>query len=363
MSDALDFQVRKDDLRATRFVELAPAEAVELAEGEVLVAVDVFAFTANNVTYAVFGDAMKYWDFFPAEEGWGRIPVWGYGDVVASNVDGVEAGERLYGYFPMSSHLVIRPVNVSASSLSDGSDHRAHLHPVYNSYQRVAADPGYRKEHEPHAMVLRPLFTTSFLIDDFLAEEDFHGAKQVIVTSASSKTSLALAHQLHAHRQGRVEVVGLTSPSNVAFCEGLGTYDRVVTYDDLESLDADVPAVSVDMAGNGAVLQRIHEHFGDNLRYSCLVGGTHWEDRGGAGTMPGPQPQLFFAPDRVAKRMADWGGAGYAEKLGVDWLGFVEASGSWLKVEQSEGREAVERVYADVLGGSADPSLGLLLSL
>lgn len=363
MSDAVDFQVRRDDLRTTRFVELAPPETLALGAGEVLVAVDVFAFTANNVTYAVFGDAMKYWDFFPAEDGWGRIPVWGYGDVLRSEAPDVEVGERLYGYFPMSSHLVIRPVNVSAASLSDGSDHRAHLHPVYNSYQRVAADPGYRVEHEAHAMVLRPLFTTSFLIDDFLAEADFFGARQVIVTSASSKTSIALAHQLHAHRAGRVEVLGLTSPANVAFCEGLGTYDRVLTYDALETLDADVPAVSVDMAGNGEVLRRIHAHFDVNLHHSCLVGGTHWENRGGAGAMPGPEPQLFFAPDRIARRMQDWGGAAYAEKLGADWLAFVEASAAWLKVERSEGREAVERVYGQVLAGSADPSLGLLLSL
>jgi len=367
MSQAMDFQVRKDELGSTRFIDLPAPDAVALGAGDVLVKVDVFAFTANNVTYAVFGAAMKYWDFFPAgpgeEEDWGRVPVWGFGDVVRSNVDGIEVGERLYGYFPMSSWLVIHPVNLSASSLSDGSAHRAHLHPVYNSYQRIAADPGYRKEHEPHQMILRPLFTTSFLIDDFLADEDFFGAQQVIVTSASSKTSLALAHQLHALRGDAVKVVGLTSRSNVGFCEDLGTYDTVLAYDDLERLDADVPAVSVDMAGNSAVLRRIHEHFDSNLRYSCLVGGTHWDQRGGGGPMPGPDPQLFFAPDRIAKRMKDWGGADYNARLGAAWLAFVDASGDWLKVERAAGREAVEKVYLEVLGGGVDPARGLLLSL
>src|SRR3712207_7802692 len=47
---------------------------------------DRFGLTANNVTYAVMGDAIGYWSLFPAsEDGWGRVPVWGYGDVVASD--------------------------------------------------------------------------------------------------------------------------------------------------------------------------------------------------------------------------------------------------------------------------------------
>ena len=365
MTTTLDFQVKRDALRETRFVAQPLPETP--APGTALLRVDAFAFTANNVTYAVFGDMMKYWDFFPADDGFGRIPVWGFGDVIASAADGVEVGERVYGYFPMSSHLTITPVNVSATSLSDGSKHREHLHPVYNSYSRVTGDPGYRAEHEAHQMILKPLFTTSFLIDDFLAEEDFFGAKQVLVTSASSKTSLGLAHQLHAERAGRVEVVGLTSASNVAFCEGLGTYDRVVTYEDLETLDASVPTVSVDMAGNGDVRGRVHTHFAgdgrDALRYSCIVGSTHWEAGAAGGELPGPQPQLFFAPDRVAKRMQDWGGAGYAERLGAAWLAFVEASDGWMKVEKSTGREAVEQVYLETLEGRVDPARGLVISL
>ena len=46
--------------------------------------VDRFAFTANNITYAVLGDELKYWQLFPAPEGFGNIPVWGFGEVIAS---------------------------------------------------------------------------------------------------------------------------------------------------------------------------------------------------------------------------------------------------------------------------------------
>ena len=42
--------------------------------GEVLFEVERFGFSANNVTYALLGDALRYWDLFPAEPGWGQIP-------------------------------------------------------------------------------------------------------------------------------------------------------------------------------------------------------------------------------------------------------------------------------------------------
>lgn len=363
MSEPSDFQVRRDDLRRTRFVPLEQPEDARLADGEVLVKVDRFAFTANNITYAVFGEGMNYWDFFPAPEGWGRVPVWGFGDVARSKADGIAAGERLYGYFPMSSWVKLTPTRIGARGFADGAGHRAHLHPVYNQYQRVFADPEHRREDEPAHMLLRPLFSTSYLIDDFLAEADFFGAGQVIVTSASSKTSLALAHQLHALRANRVHVVGLTSPENRAFCAGLGIYDRVLAYDEVETLDAALPAVSVDMAGNGAVLRQIHTHFGPALRYSCLVGGTHWEARSGAGDLPGPAPELFFAPAQMKKRSDEWGPAEFNERMDSAWKGFMHAARDWIAVHDERGPDAVERAFLQTLEGRVSPATGQILSL
>lgn len=361
MDEPVDFQVRRDDLRRSRFVPLGAPEDAALEDGEVIVAVDVFAFTANNVTYAVFGEAMQYWDFFPAEEGWGRIPVWGFGDVVRSRAPGVEAGERLYGYFPMASWLRMRPARVNERGFSDGAAHRTHLHPVYNAYQRTRTDPAYDREEEGLQMVLRPLFTTSFLIDDFIVDAAGLEAGRLVLTSASSKTAVGTAFL--AHQRGDLEVVGLTSPEHVAFCESLGCYHRVLAYDALETLDASTPTVSVDLAGNGAVLRRIHVHLADALVHSMLVGGTHWEARGGAEDLPGPRPALFFAPDRIRKRMDDWGAAGYDTRLAAGWRTFTAATSGWLELRRERGEEAVRRVYLETLDGVADPSVGQLLSL
>jgi len=84
-------EVGQADLSVTRMVEagLGPPD-----DGEVLFEVEKFAFSANNVTYALLGEAMRYWDLFPAEPGWGRIPVWGYLRVLSSGVPGVEPGRR-----------------------------------------------------------------------------------------------------------------------------------------------------------------------------------------------------------------------------------------------------------------------------
>ena len=93
---ATDFMVDRKDLRSSRFSAASLPAAP--APGEVLLAIDTFALTANNITYAAFGDAMQYWNFFPAADpAWGRVPVWGFADVIASACEGVAPGERIYG--------------------------------------------------------------------------------------------------------------------------------------------------------------------------------------------------------------------------------------------------------------------------
>jgi hypothetical protein len=358
---AVDFLVRKDDMKSARFAAAPAPSASALRDGEVLMRVDKFAFTANNVTYAAFGDAMHYWHFFPAPEGWGRIPVWGFGDVIASKSGAAKVGERFYGYFPMSSHLVVTPERASAMGFFDGAEHRKALHPVYNQYVRTTTDPGYDAKREAEQMLLRPLFTTSFLIDDFLADNGFFDARSVILSSASSKTAYGTAFLLH--RRKSVEVIGLTSSANAAFVERLGCYDRAVAYDAIGSLAADTPTVYVDMAGSAAVRAAVHRHFGDALKYSCAVGGTHWEALGGGRDLPGPKPMLFFAPAQIKKRNADWGAATLQRKIGEAWLAFLGPVGGWMRVVESRGPEAVERVYRDMLDGRAKPDEGHILSL
>ncbi|OGB23637.1 MAG: hypothetical protein A3I66_24295 [Burkholderiales bacterium RIFCSPLOWO2_02_FULL_57_36] len=360
---ALDFIVRRDDLHVHKFVPGAANADTQLDAGQILIKVDKFAFTSNNVTYAAFGDAMSYWNFFPAEDGWGRIPVWGFGDVVQSKSDGIKVGERFYGYFPMSDYVVMQPGRIGESGFSDAVAHRQAMHPLYNQYLRTAADPVYDEQRESEIALLRPLFVTSFMIDDFLDDNDFFGARAVVLSSASSKTAYGLAFLLAQRGRDRCEVIGLTSPGNVVFTEGLGCYHRVLTYDQIASLPNDVPVVYVDMAGNGKVRSALHHHFNDNMKYSCAVGGTHWDQREGEGRLPGARPILFFAPAQIKKRTTDWGPNGVAERLAVQWKEFLGPLGNWMAVIEGHGAEAVERVYREMLEGRARPDQGNMLSL
>jgi hypothetical protein len=369
------FLVRKDQLAETR-LQTSPHQA--LAPGQARLAIESFALTANNITYAKFGDAMHYWDFFPTgEDGWGAIPVWGFARVSESQCDDIVVGEKLYGYFPMASHLVVEPARVKPDTFFDGTAHRQALPVVYNQLFRCAADPFYAATGDAGEAVqslLRPLFITSFLIDDFLADNDFFGAGDpggqngqgatLLLSSASSKTAYGTAFQL-AQRPG-VQVVALTSASNVPFCESLGCYSRVLAYEQLGELAADTPCVYVDFAGSASLRHAVHSRF-EQLKYSCSIGGTQFEPRSdpAAAHAPGPKATLFFAPSQIKKRIGEWGAKGLEARLLSAWQVFAarvtRRHAPWLVTQVHVGPDAIKAVYDEVLAGGGDPRVGHII--
>lgn len=353
MAESRDLLVDKGALRLARF---ANSESVT-GEGQALLRLDRFALTANNVTYAAIGEQFGYWKFFPAEAPNGRVPVWGFAEVVESKSADVAVGERIWGYFPIATHLLVTPTKSSPRGFVDGAAHRAGLPPVYNQYERVAADPAYAAAHEGKIALFRPLFVTGFLIDDFLDENRFFGAQRLILSSASSKTALGLAKCVKD--RGGVEVVGLTSSRNAEFVRKTGYYDRVVTYDRLGDLPNDAPAVLVDMAGDAPLINALAERLGDAFVYNCMVGGTHWE--AGVAETKGPPRALFFAPDRIVKRHKDWGPDGFAVRYATAWGAFLGSTDSWLKVVEKSGEGPVREAWVALLDGVARPEEGYVL--
>jgi hypothetical protein len=354
--ECLNFEVSRKDLRTTRLAR----QSLDCPAGGVLCRIERFALTANNITYGVFGDAMQYWQFFPAEAGWGRIPVWGHAEVIESRHDAIATGERLYGYWPMSTHVVLQPDRITDAQFMDGTEYRRKLPTPYQVYMRLAKDPLHDGGHEDHRALLHPLFFTSWLAEDFLADNEFFGATQVVLASASSKTALGVAFLA---RQRGMRPVGLTSPGNKAFCEQVGYYDEVFTYDKVAAMGRSHATVYVDMAGDGRLLHAVHHHFSDQLKYSCIIGATHWEQRATQHQLPGAKPQFFFAPTQVQKRTRDWGYDGLVRRLGRSWLAFLPSVKAWLELRNSHGPAAVEATYREVLEGRQPPRLGHMLSL
>ena len=351
-------QVNRNDIAQSRIVD-APLSL--LGEGEVRLRVESFSVTANNVTYAVVGDAFGYWNFFPGEGSWGIVPMWGHAVVEASNHPAVAVGERVYGYLPMATHLDVLPVGVTPAGFSDGTAHRQPMSPIYNQYSRLAADPEHDPAGEAERMIFGPLFKTGFLIEAMFRREGWFGAARVVMTSASSKTAMALA-SVAREKSPDIRRIGLTSASNVAFVRAGGFYDEVLAYDEVATLEHE-PSVSVDFAGSAAVLHALHTALGESLRYSCTVGATHVGAGFGRdnGPIPGPTPTLFFAPDHAVAAIKELGPKAFGESVAASWKSFLgEATGA-VAVDERDGLVAAKEAFAATLAGTADPAVGIII--
>jgi hypothetical protein len=304
--DVTTLEVRLDDLTEARLVtEPAP----ELGENQVVFEVERFALSANNVTYGALGDRLGYWRFFPAsEDGWGRIPAWGY----------ARSGDlRVFGYVPMASHVVL----TLDERLVETSAHRAGLPKAYNVY---ASDP----DGGDAQALLRPLFILSFLLDDALGDP----GRPVIVSSASSKAALGFA-RLQAERG--TTLIGLTSPRHRAFVERLNLYDSVATYDDPPSGDG---ALLVDIAGSRPV--RADE--------TLAVGATQYDRLDSEGAT------FFFAPAELRTRRA-----AVEQRFPQVFAELVVWAESWLRIEHGDPLDA----YRAVATGEAGPDEGYVVRI
>jgi hypothetical protein len=355
---------RKTALGETQIEEVPLAHP---STGEAILKVARVALTTNNITYALLGESMQYWEFFPSDRpGWGLMPAWGMADVVASSVPGLEIGERFYGYFPIAGYLKVQPVRVSSRGFHDGAPHRASLTSAYNHYTRCATDPVYDPALESYQILLRPLIITSFFGADYLRDNDFFGAKQLLISSASSKTAYGTAFCLQGVEG--VEVVGLTSVRNKAFVESLGCYQRVVTYDDLTSLDPGVRTTYLDFAGSDDLRGKVHRHFGEALAYDCLAGSAQNTDPDHLRTeVPGPKPQLYFAPVQIAKRNKEWGYDEVNRRFGLAQREFIarvaDRRAPWMKLVEHQGFEGAAALTAELAAGRIDPASGHVVVL
>ena len=349
MTQDRDFLIDRTDLSHTEVRALPAPDAVVLEDGEVLLDIERFALTANNVTYGVYGDRLGYWRFFPAEENWGRIPVWGFATVRRSMVETIPVGTRLFGYLPMATHLLTR-LERRPWGVADVSPHRAELPAAYNSLVEAAPGP-----LDDQIALLRPLFLTAFLLDDYFAENADFGAATFILSSASSKTALGLGWLLA--RRG-VRVIGLTSPRNVGFVEGVGCYAETLTYGAFADAPIEGRAVFVDFAGDPEVVAAVHNSLGDRLVHSAVVGSTHQASGAvGPGRLPGPRPTFFFAPERLRQRSKDWGGEVLNSRIQAALEAFI-ADNDWLEVTTHTGAEALGAIYQTILAGAARPEEG-----
>jgi len=352
--DMREIHVKRGDIRDARIVERAPAA---LAEGAARLKIDLFGLSSNNITYAAMGDGqLGYWDFFPAADGYGRPPVWGFGTVTESRAPGVDVGARYYGYYPLGETLDVVPTRASARGFSDGAAHRAAKAPIYNQYIANGADPVYDAAFEAEQVLLRPVYGSGWWLADFVHQGK---PKTVISSSASSKSALAMAD--HWKRLGVGAHIGLTSARNADYVRDSGLYDRVVTYDELAALKADGPATYVDFMGSAKIRNAAATALGDTLTRSVLFGATDWEATGGPPSAPvGPAPEFFFTPTHVMARVAEDPALG--ERSQRDMRAFFESSGRLITPRRVTGADAILDAWRTLARGETAPRDGIVCS-
>ena len=360
-----EFQVNKQDFTKTRLVENNKLSAeTALSDDEIIVRVDSFALTANNITYAVLGDKLGYWQFFPASDNtdnsWGIIPVWGFATVISSHSNDIAVGEKLFGYFPPTSLVKMTATQVSSQRFFDGSAHRAALPPGYNIYRRVLAEPGYNESYDNQRMLLFPLHITSFCLCDYLESKQWFDAEQVIIISASSKTSIGLAYGIDDSASAP-NLIGMTSTRNHEFVNKLGVYQQVINYGDLSQLNSKLKTVIVDMAGNAEQLKAIEQHMAGNLTYCLQVGLTHWDETSVTSPLTDTDSEMFFAPGHIQKRITQWGAKEFDRQSMTFMAKSSQRSAPWLTFTTIEGIEQMTEVYADVCNGVLAPEKGIII--
>ncbi|MBW2508286.1 MAG: DUF2855 family protein [Deltaproteobacteria bacterium] len=364
--NVVHYLVKKDDFSVRKWSESPLPE--EIAEGEILLRIDKFAFTANNLSYATAGEGIGYWRLFPTEEGWGRIPVWGFADVVASRCDEVPVGERVYGFFPMSSHLIMKPSAIKSERFMDLAEWRQSLPPLYNVYERLSSETCEYKELEDEQMLFFPLFGTSFIVHDFVRENENFGAKNVVISSASSKTALGTAGLIQKDPELDVRVIGLTSPKNKEFCESLGYYDQVFAYDEIERLPENLDSVFLDHTGDPKIMDRVAARLGEHVKHGTVVGFTHNVIAGGIETEAVKRSnsagyKLFFAPVRFAKRFQEWGAKELRRRIYEAWFSLAQDAKAWGDIRRLRGKSEVDAVFEDALQGNFRPTTLYSLSV
>lgn len=355
------FEVGKTALARHR---ITSQETHAPAAGDITVRIERFGLTANNITYGVVGERIGYWKFFPTlDDDWGVLPVWGIGVVEDSAVEGITVGERLFGYWPMASHATLEPQKVKAERFFDGAAHRRDLSAVYNRYVRLSNDPAYDPAMDDLRMVLWPLFATSYCLYDFAKDNDWFGAEQVLIVSASSKTGIGTAYAIKEDPEAP-PVLALTSAGNAEKVRALDLYDRVMTYDEIETtLKGDCPTLIIDMSGSGPVISRLHRHLGPAMRYTSHVGITHYDEAGMGADYIRDRSAMFFAPGHIAKRGTDWGPGEFDRRSAAFWERAAKASLSWLTLRHGSGAEAVTSAYREVLEGRTPADQAWTLSM
>ncbi|KAJ3337510.1 Acyl-CoA wax alcohol acyltransferase 2 [Gonapodya sp. JEL0774] len=309
-----------------REFEVRTTQLGPLKQGEILVRIDKFGVTSNNVSYLATGRSLRYFDFFPVEgdkqKALGKMPVWGFATV---------------------THSLSPLVETSPSAFTVRRDDLPEDRLVYLTYSRVSKrdlPTPTTQELEDQGMLLRGLWSTGYLLADYvLGKNNFSSptgppTKTVVIISASSKTAYSLET---ASTQ--------SSPKDLPIREG--------------------GCVVVDMAGDDSVTKAIYDRYGlSGVRQTVRVGASHWSSPvPSVASFRPPNSHFFFAPGWSGERVKELGGAEFARRQRDMWDRTMRVCGAWIKVEKGFGPERSKEIVERVLAGDYNALEGFVVGL
>ncbi|MCG8669176.1 MAG: DUF2855 family protein [Pseudomonadales bacterium] len=367
-----------------------------LKHGEIRLSVDKAGLSTNNMFYAQMGDAplLKFFAVYPikGQKELANVPAWGLATVIESANPDFQVGERYRGFLHMSN-----VVQMKAKKTKDGfvayGDGREKLVKAYNVFHKVNESPdspfagdGAKADL---AMSSAPSALSGYVIYELLRMKDFYDGNSVVLTSASSKLSLATAVFLQKDKQqGRIKkVIAYTGSKNKSFIESTGLFDLVLTYDQTLPSDSDLKHVMIDVAGDATIFKKNKKV----ITKALAVGGTHSSAKSSTFTAFGPSGivkmitgmaapkaianwfddhlnpklEMFFAPSVMADLTSSLGKQQF-DKQCEDALGqFVDAAidKGWIEVNRCEDTDAVRQAYSRIFRGEVPPSEAVIFSL
>ncbi|KAJ7312985.1 hypothetical protein DFH08DRAFT_896371 [Mycena albidolilacea] len=366
-----------------------------LPPNSILIKVDRFGFSANNITYQALGEQshFRYYDFHPAPETGdvspkthGLVPVWGFGTIVASSHPKILPGERIYGYLAPSRYLLV-PVSPSDVNRHAFYVPRPHLpadRRPYNQIIRCAGDPEYTPTTlgEDLTMLYRPLFWTAYWFEDWIFSLGYRGATAFVISSASAKTAFCAAYLIGKRRsrgETNVKIVGVTSKGNTAFTKGLSLYDEVVEYDSFKSALGQGKWVYVDVAGNGDFNKRLFAHFqtpeSGELVTSVALGMTtlapasekatslDWTTPTFTGSSKVPALEQFFMVEWLDVRKHQLSLHEIFRRQKQAWTELMVDCIPWVRLEHVSGADEVKKAYDKIATSGFSPDVGFIWSL
>lgn len=326
-------------------------EAPAPGPGQVQLAIERFGLSSNNLTYALLGDVLGHWAPFPAVDGWGRVPAWGVATVVAGDATLAPVGARFAGYLPMATHVTVQAA-ASDQGVRVVSPERAHMARMYQELRRIDVDPTWDDDLIDAEVMMLPVSPAAGLLDEDLRRA---GARHVVITSASSKTSLGIGRLLV---ERGVHVTGLSGRQRASTVSAVGAYDQVLPYDDLGRLTVDEETTYIDVAGDPVITQEVLQRLGAAATSRIAVGGSRLTTSASTAPPPAARPETPPVQFDTGQREVDM-----LEELGYEAVSKVKEHARqvlvpWaagiLQIERLEGLRAAERAWrrmgADSLG-------------